>query len=100
MRLQVPKEQPEGSRGAGKEGLVVLKLFNLLVGEMGPAFLERGVLVPRGDLQNSLRDMPESFWEGCRLVRMDGDPVDPEKLLSLDRLTEHELVRLKVLQAS
>ncbi len=62
------------------EGLVRLKLFNVLLGELGCGFLEKGVLVKSSDLEDFLKTQPPGFRQGCREVSLDGAPVEPESL--------------------
>lgn len=42
-----------------KKGMITLKLFNLLVAEIGPAFLERGIWVKTG-IMNDLIEGKEA----------------------------------------
>ena len=39
-----------------------LKLFNLLLPELGPGFLERGILIDGDELQRFLQELPGAFW--------------------------------------
>ncbi|HEY6007496.1 MAG TPA: hypothetical protein VIU40_04175 [Geobacteraceae bacterium] len=71
----------EGGGGAQGYGTVRLKLFNLLLPELGPAFLRRGVIVATAELVDLFNGVGEAFWPGCR-ARLDGTPVDPELLRS------------------
>jgi len=43
---------------AGKSGTVRLKLFNLLLAELGPLVLARGLILERGELDGLLRTIP------------------------------------------
>ncbi|WP_298273375.1 hypothetical protein [Geobacter sp.] len=46
-------------------GTVRVKLFNILLPELGPAFLGRGILVSCDDLASFFRERDESFWKSC-----------------------------------
>jgi hypothetical protein len=67
--------------GARGNGTVRVKLFNLLLPEIGPAFLRRGVIVAAGELVALFRGAGEAFWPACR-ARLDGHPVAAEQLRS------------------
>ncbi len=61
---------------SARQGTFCLKLFNLLVDEIGPAFLENGVLVKGSDLEDFFKGQPDKFRDGCRKVIMDDEEVD------------------------
>ncbi|HEX8949069.1 MAG TPA: hypothetical protein VF790_08920 [Dissulfurispiraceae bacterium] len=78
------------------EGLVRLKLFNLLIDELGPGFLGKGILVRPSDLADFLSGQSPDFWEGCKGVLIDGSAADPGVLRDAARLASHDLISLKV----
>ena len=49
-----------------KEGRIILKLFNLLVPELGPHLLAKGIWLIGEDLTCFLAGLKQDFWEGCR----------------------------------
>jgi hypothetical protein len=51
-----------------KGGWIVLKLFNLLVPELGPHILAKGVWLKGEDLNRFLVGLKKDFWEDCREV--------------------------------
>lgn len=83
-----------------EEGMVRLKLFNLLLDELGPVFLRKGVLVAPSDLAEFLGGQSADFWHGCRFVALNGVPVEPESLKDAGLLAGHELVFLTVMASS
>lgn len=62
------------------DGLVQLKLFNVLLKELGYHFLEKGILVKSADLTEFLRGQSADFWQGCKKLYMNGIPVKPDSL--------------------
>lgn len=58
------------------EGMVTIKLFNLLIGEMGPSFLEHGVWIEGERLAEFLRAQKSDFWKPCEAVKLDGNEID------------------------
>ena len=57
------------------EGIILVKLFNTLIPELGPVLLKRGVLVEWDTLKDFLR-VP-GFWERCQGVTLNGEEIDP-----------------------
>ncbi len=64
-----------------KQGLITLKLFNLLIRALGPVFLKKGILVERNALWDFLAGQPSSFWMSCREARLDGCKLEIDALL-------------------
>ncbi len=56
------------------EGWVRIKLFNLLMAEMGPALLRTGVMIRSSDLLGFLMERAEEFQQGCS-VTLDSRPI-------------------------
>lgn len=79
-----------------REGLVVLKLFNLLVEELGPIFLERGIFVSREDLESLLSSLAGEFWAGCKAATLDGRNVGLGDLREMKWLKDCDFVMLQV----
>jgi hypothetical protein len=67
---------------AEQEGFIVLKLFNLLMDELGPALLHRGVFIKREVLKEFLRNLPKDFWAGCPGPRVDGKEAEVAELVA------------------
>jgi len=81
---------------AQREGFIVLKLFNLLMDELGPAFLRRGVFMKWGLLKEFLQKLPKDFWAGCPVPRVDGEEVEVDELLRIDWPENEDPVRIRV----
>lgn len=76
---------------------VRVKLFNLLLPELGPAFLKRGVIVEAGQLETFFRDRDAEFWRGCRMIRHNGVSIEPMKAIgACDRQGAPEKIGLSV----
>lgn len=61
--------------GASGEGLVRIKIFNLLMAELGPGLLQRGVIVQVSDLAAYLEEHKSVLPHGCSIT-LDGKPMD------------------------
>jgi hypothetical protein len=79
-----------------KEGMVTLKLFNLLLKELGPIFLRRGIWIEKSELQAFLSGLSGDFWMRCKEVRMNGRKVEPETVSKMVWPDADEFVFLKV----
>jgi len=63
MRSQITHRE-EQSPISPEEGWVVVKLFNLLIPELGPLLLERGIWVPPEEFAEFRKSMPDEFRKG------------------------------------
>jgi hypothetical protein len=66
--------------GSSKKGMITLKLFNLLIKELGPFFLERGVWIKGDRLKEFLGKQPASFWLGTRTMIVDRKAIESSEL--------------------
>jgi hypothetical protein len=66
------------------EGFVYLKIFNLLLPELGPAFLRRGILIPREDFREFWESLPEDMRERLEeTMRVEGKILPPDQVRAL-----------------
>ncbi|MGC1404849.1 MAG: hypothetical protein WA974_18225, partial [Thermodesulfobacteriota bacterium] len=79
-----------------KQGRVVVKLFNLLVPELGPHLLAQGVWISGKDLDQFLKEQDERFWSGLRGAEVDGRPVDGTSLRKIDWSQSKDFILLKL----
>jgi hypothetical protein len=75
---------------------VRIKLFNLLLPELGPGFLQRGILISSGELSAFFKRRTGSFWSGCRSALLDNFPLLSPSLLEDELFGEDSLIRLSV----
>ncbi len=78
------------------EGFVQIKLFNLLMDELGPDLLKKGVCVRFSVFMAFLAEQSPDFWQGCRLALLDGNDVGPQTLANNARLSCHDCLFLSV----
>jgi hypothetical protein len=69
------------------EGRVGIKLFNLLMAELGPDLLRTGVLLGSSELLDFLMERAEEFQQGCSAT-LDGRPADIGMLMTSTELAE------------
>jgi hypothetical protein len=60
---------------APNEGWVGIKIFNLLMAELGPGVLRHGVLVTAAELADYLAERSQELRQGCGAM-LDGKPID------------------------
>jgi hypothetical protein len=83
MRSQISFDQnkPSSLPGVGK---ITLKLLNLVVKELGPAFLEKGIWFNGGKLQEFIKHHLEELKAGGAANELNGEPVEINNLLEPD----------------
>jgi hypothetical protein len=91
MRRQISHDN-RGGHHAGGPVSVNIKLFNLVARELGPGFLEQGVLIRGADLQDFFRRQERGFGKIGRAADIDGRPVEFEKAPEI--IPENRLVLL------
>jgi hypothetical protein len=80
-----------------KEGVIIVKLFNLLIDDIGSVFLQKGIVLKSRELQNFFIKQPDNFWRNCSELTLAGKSIDYENLLAGNRLIQHDEVELTVL---
>ena len=83
MRSQISYDQNKPS-SRPRAGKITLKLLNLVVKELGPAFLEQGIWFNGGKLQEFIKHHREELKAGGAASELDGQPVEINNLLGLD----------------
>jgi hypothetical protein len=95
MRCQIPPPERITSF-LPEEGFVVVKLFNLLIPELGPLFLQRGILVPPEEFPEIRKSVPDEFWRGAKEEKVEGREGGGIQLPNLDGLSPTEWIWLSV----
>jgi len=88
-----------GETAARGEGCVRIKLFNLLMAELGPDLLHRGVFLESADFLNFTAGLSQDFWQGCRRITLDNRPLDARQLLDAAWLSGKDRVFLIVAES-
>ena len=78
------------------EGTVQMKLYNLLMKELGALFLMKGIYISSSDLAGFLSNQGKSFWMGCKGILLDDEPLSMDVLLKGKGLSQHEMTYLSV----
>ncbi|OPY82220.1 MAG: hypothetical protein A4E65_00868 [Syntrophorhabdus sp. PtaU1.Bin153] len=73
-------------KGSVAKGVVRIKIFNILMDELGPLFLGRGLFLSSDALRSFLQKQPTEFWDGCAKILVNNAPEYPpafrEKILA------------------
>jgi hypothetical protein len=97
MRNEISyQEKSEGI--TAHEGFVLLKLFNLLPAEIGPAILERGIWLKGEDLNHFLKELSDELLGYCAEARVDGQTVNLKSFI--EKGSKYELVLVKIQSTS
>jgi hypothetical protein len=80
------------------EGWVSIKLFNLLMAELGPGLLRQGVLINAADLADFFAERSQEFGQGCSAT-LDDKAIDVKILVESEALTGYDQVLLTVVAA-
>ncbi|HUI47021.1 MAG TPA: hypothetical protein VL122_13675 [Nitrospirota bacterium] len=78
------------------EGFVRIKLFNLLMAELGPNLLRKGVILRSEEFLSSTAERSKSFWEGCRRITLDGKHADVSMLQEASWLSGNDQIVLSI----
>lgn len=77
-------------------GVLLVKLFNLLIAEMGPRFLRQGILVSADDLRDLLRSPTQIQWHDCQKAEFNSRQIEIDALATMDWGPGKGLIRLEV----
>lgn len=77
-------------------GTVRVKLFNILLPELGPEFLKRGLLMSCDEVTAFFRERDEAFWQACDGAILNGTPVGSGLLRATNPFCTGGTVRLSV----
>jgi hypothetical protein len=81
-------------RADRKTGTVSLKLFNLLLKDLGPGFLSRGVLISTKKIDDILNGFSPEDWQACDHMTLNGKAIDRAGLARMNR--QEVMIELQV----
>jgi len=79
-----------------KKGMVRLKLFNILMNELGPRFLENGIFLKPSDITELLVNQPDEFREGCKKMMLNKKPITFDSLKNRQLASQNQWVFFSV----
>ncbi|MBA4373863.1 MAG: hypothetical protein C0402_13515 [Thermodesulfovibrio sp.] len=69
-----------GEKYSSGEGFVCIKLFNLLMAELGPEILQKGVIISSAGLLSFTAEQFPDFWQQCRQITLDNRLINGPEL--------------------
>ena len=94
MRRQISHDKDMPS-DLHKKGEVTIKLFNLILRELGPLFLEHGIRVKGEDFFDITARNDVVFMAGCKKAIKDGNDIEPEKLMEVEWKDKEVFLQIK-----
>jgi hypothetical protein len=94
MRKEISHHNNTSNDSTGN-GSVTIKLFNFVALELGAIFLEQGIRINGKQMGIFFQKVPEFFWDGCRGAKIDGRPLDRDKISILEWKQEQVLLKLE-----
>jgi hypothetical protein len=88
--------RPGRSSEPGKKIMVELKLFNVVLSDMGPGFLKQGILTSRKRVYGLFKKHGDEIYPECRDILLNNAPVDMQKLTCEETGGLNEPVILKI----
>ena len=73
-----------GENELGQNGYAFVKLFNLLVNDLGPIFLEKGILINKQQLVTFLRRQPDNFRLILKSADFNGKKISVGNISEID----------------
>jgi len=83
MRSEISHDKIKFSAQQGK-GPVIIKLFNLVVKQLGPNFLQQGVWLKAKQLHDFVASNLEILERGCKSAKLDGQDIKVNQILGID----------------
>jgi hypothetical protein len=87
------KERPDTQR----EGLITVKLFNLLMLELGSVFLEKGIVLNSSTAMDLFDRGHEGFWRQVDIIEIDGIPSSRDNFHEKVTFTDYSQIMIRII---
>ena len=96
MRESISETGESGTQDnpSGSTATVRLKVFNILVPQIAPNVLQRGILLSRERFQEHLKNLPQDFLKSCQRIEVNQNPCPADISSILERLQDSEHLRI------
>ena len=98
MRSQISHEKTK-SVSQLKNGKITLKLWNLVVKELGPTFLQQGIWIEAEEVQSFINRHLEALKIECQAVELNDNPAEVDRLRKAEWKTKLVFLQVKSEQA-
>lgn len=71
----------EGMALEAQQGIITIKLFNLLMDELGPVFLKKGIIMDHSAVVSFFQAQKEDFWKEISAVHLGDASIAPCKMM-------------------
>ena len=95
MRNQISHKEERDVCDSG-DGYVILKLFNLIIREVGPDLLMRGVWIEGKDLEDFFKNQDDLFWSKCREILLNDEKIEEDQLAGMGYGEEAVFLQVRV----
>ena len=92
--------RPKTNQSKAQRGILSIKLFNLLIKDIGPRFLQQGILVGTEDLRTLLASILEVDRGNCTKAQLNTRTMTIDALAEVKWPAGPELIRLEVTSGS
>jgi len=72
----------DDKRDQATDGWVTVKLFNMVLKELGSGFLEQGIWINGERVQDFIKKQPQAFRQHVQALPLDGTPMSPDEFLN------------------
>jgi hypothetical protein len=79
---------------AQREGFITIKLFNLLMGELGKVFFEKGVVLDRSTAVDLFKRSDEGFWRKVDMIEVGGIESSRDKILAEIKFASYDQIMI------
>jgi hypothetical protein len=73
-----------------RQGTITIKLFNLLMEELGPVFLKKGIIMGRFAIASFFQAQKEGFWKEIKAVHLESMSIANGKLMEESTYDNHD----------
>jgi uncharacterized lipoprotein NlpE involved in copper resistance len=80
LRSGISHHSEQTSQRQLTDGVIVLKLFNVLARDLGPHFLSRGVWLSTADLKVFFDSRPATFWASLKAAILNGNDLQRDEI--------------------
>ena len=94
MRSQISHEQTK-SVSLLKNGRITLKLWNLVVKELGPTFLQQGIWIETEECKSFIERHSDALEAGCQAVDLNDTPAEVDRLRKAEWKTNLVFLQVK-----
>lgn len=97
LRANISHKKPAKAAASKSDAFITIKLFNMIALEIGPIFLDKGIIVKGNQLQSLWDGLGEDFWQKITSAQLDGQPLDLEQIKT--NVWDEPFVRLQVVSS-